>query len=182
VPCPPIAAQEDDVTKLRVLVAAAIIGALALTATVDASASTATARHRGAEAGVQAKKKKKKKAKKKVAPTIKTGTITAGTVLVGPDGRTLYMFDKDTGTTSACAGPCATIWPAFEATGTQKAGAGLDQSKLTAAMQADGRNQVVYAGHLLYYFSGDTVPGDAKGLGIPTWHAVSPEGAPVGGA
>jgi predicted lipoprotein with Yx(FWY)xxD motif len=49
-------------------------------------------------------------------------------------------------------------------------------------MQADGKSQVVYAGHLLYNFSGDTVPGDAKGLGIPAWHAVSPVGAPVGGA
>jgi predicted lipoprotein with Yx(FWY)xxD motif len=169
------------VTRLRLLVAAGVIGALALTATVDASASTTSSAHRGAEVAVHAKRKKKNKKKK--AATVKVAAITAGTVLVSPDGRTLYMLDKDNGgTTSACTGPCATIWPALDATGTPKAGSGLTGSKLTVAMQADGRNQVVYNGHLLYNFSGDTAPGDAKGLGIPGWHAVSPEGAPVGGA
>jgi predicted lipoprotein with Yx(FWY)xxD motif len=169
------------VTKLRLLVAAGVIGALALTATVDASASTTSSAHRGAGTAVHAKKKKKHKAKK--AATVKLAAITAGTVLVSPDGRTLYMLDKDNGgTTSACTGPCATIWPALVATGTPKAGSGLAGSKLTVAMQANGTNQVVYGGHLLYNFSGDTAPGDAKGLGIPGWHAVSPEGAPVGGA
>jgi predicted lipoprotein with Yx(FWY)xxD motif len=173
------------VTKLRLLVAAGVIGALALTATVDASASTtgsaAGSAHRGAAVAVHAKKKKKNKKKK--AATLKVAAITAGTVLVTPDGRTVYMLDRDNGgTTSVCTGPCATIWPAVVATGTPKAGSGLAASKLAVAMQADGRNQVVYGGHLLYNFSGDTAPGDAKGLGIPGWHAVSPEGAPVGGA
>jgi predicted lipoprotein with Yx(FWY)xxD motif len=168
------------VNKLRLLAAAAVISALALTATVDASASTTSSAHRGTQATVQAKKKKKKK---KVPATVKTGAITAGTVLVGPDGRTLYMTERDAnGTTSGCTGACATIWPALTATGKPKAGSGVDQSKLTVAMQASGQNQVVYGGHLLYYFSGDTVPGEAKGLGLPTWHAVSPEGAPIGGA
>jgi predicted lipoprotein with Yx(FWY)xxD motif len=146
------------VTKLRLLVAAGVIAALALTATVDASASTTGSAHHSAAATVHAKKKKKKN-KKKTPATVKLAAITAGTVLVSPDGRTLYMLDKENGTTtSACTGACATIW------------------------QADGRNQVAYNGHLLYNFSGDTAPGDAKGLGIPGWHAVSPEGAPVGGA
>ena len=92
------------------------------------------------------------------------------------------MLDKDNNaTTSVCVGPCATIWPALTATAKPVGATGIDKSKLTVAMQASGQNQVVYAGHLLYFFSGDTVPGDAKGLGIPGWHAVSPEGAPVGG-
>jgi predicted lipoprotein with Yx(FWY)xxD motif len=170
------------VTKLRLLVAAGVIAALALTATVDASASTTGSAHHSAAATVHAKKKKKKN-KKKTPATVKLAAITAGTVLVSPDGRTLYMLDKENGTTtSACTGACATIWPALVATGTPKAGSGLTGSKLTVAMQADGRNQVAYNGHLLYNFSGDTAPGDAKGLGIPGWHAVSPEGAPVGGA
>jgi predicted lipoprotein with Yx(FWY)xxD motif len=34
-------------------------------------------------------------------------------VMVDGDGMTLYTFDKDTETgKSACAGECATIWPA----------------------------------------------------------------------
>ena len=104
-------------------------------------------------------------------------------MLVGPDGRTLYMLDLDNnGATSACTGPCATIWPALVATGTPSAGPGLDGTKLTVAMQADGKNQIAYFGHLLYNFSGDTAPGDAKGLAIPSWHAVSATGTPVGGS
>jgi predicted lipoprotein with Yx(FWY)xxD motif len=175
------------VTKLRYLAVAAIVGALTLTAAAEASASTTAAVHGRAHHGVDesalAKKKHKKKKSTKVA-IVKTGTITAGTVLVGAaDGKTLYMLDKDNNaTTSACVGPCATIWPALTATAKPVGATGIDKSKLTVAMQASGLNQVVYAGHLLYFFSGDTVPGDAKGLGIPGWHAVSPEGAPVGGA
>jgi len=113
---------------------------------------------------------------------VKAAAIAAGTVLVGPSGRTLYIFDNDTGTTSTCSGGCATIWPALVATGTPKGGATVVATKLAAAPQADGKDQVVYNGHPLYYFSGDTAPGDAMGLSIPKWHAISPEGAPVGGA
>ncbi|HZP27446.1 MAG TPA: hypothetical protein VFC99_00725 [Acidimicrobiia bacterium] len=173
-------------TKLRLIAAAALVGALAFTATAEASASTTGAAHAHARHGagdlVAAKKKKKKHKKKQASATVRTATITAGTVLVGPDGRTLYIFDKDNGTTSACTGGCASVWPPLLATGKPVAGPGVDASKLTAVMQADGKDQVAYAGHLLYSFSGDTAAGDAKGLGIPMWHAVSPEGAPVGGA
>src|SRR3990170_2232605 len=36
---------------------------------------------------------------------------TLGTFLVGQGGRTLYIFDKDTATASACSGGCAQAWP-----------------------------------------------------------------------
>ena len=34
-----------------------------------------------------------------------------GQILVDGSGRTLYHFSKDTGTTIACTGDCATTWP-----------------------------------------------------------------------
>src|SRR4051794_19041161 len=34
-----------------------------------------------------------------------------GTYLVDAKGRTLYLFEADTSTTSTCAGPCASQWP-----------------------------------------------------------------------
>jgi predicted lipoprotein with Yx(FWY)xxD motif len=184
------------VTRLRFLVAAALIGALSLFAAGEASASTAisrpgVARPAAAHHAVAAKKKKKKKHKKKSTTsttvsaadaTVRTGAIAAGTVLVSNDGRTLYMRDTDTTLTSSCTGPCATIWPALVATGKPSAGPGVDDSKLTVAMQAIGNNQIAYAGHLLYNFANDTAPGDAKGLGIPGWHAVSTDGTAVGGS
>ena len=39
--------------------------------------------------------------------------------------------------------------------------------------------QVTYHGHLLYTYSGDSAPGDVKGIGIPDWYPVSPSGAKV---
>jgi predicted lipoprotein with Yx(FWY)xxD motif len=95
-----------------------------------------------------------------------------GAHLVDAQGRTLYVFDKDTGTdTSACTGGCADTWPALkEASPT--AGTGVDEDDITVG----GGGQVAYYGHLLYYFSGDAKAGDAKGVDIPNWHAVDAEG------
>jgi len=43
-----------------------------------------------------------------------------GAILVDGKGRTLYLFEQDNGTASACTGACASIWPAF--TGTAPSG------------------------------------------------------------
>src|SRR3954468_4288631 len=45
-----------------------------------------------------------------------------GRVLVGANGHTLYLFEKDSGTTSACTGGCAAVWPGLTATGGTMAG------------------------------------------------------------
>lgn len=101
-----------------------------------------------------------------------------GAILVDSQGRTLYLFEKDSGTTSACTGACAQVWPALTAAAQPAGGAGVDASKLSTA---DGQvaHQVAYAGHLLYSYSGDSAPGDVKGIGIPNWYPVSPSGAKV---
>jgi predicted lipoprotein with Yx(FWY)xxD motif len=101
-----------------------------------------------------------------------------GSILVNSAGRTLYLFEKDHGTTSACTGACAQVWPGYSAGATPSAGSGVDATKLaTAAGQVPA--QVTYDGHLLYTFSGDSAPGDAKGVGIPNWYPVSPSGDKV---
>ena len=41
-------------------------------------------------------------------------------VLVGPNGMTLYVFDKDTADKSVCNGGCATNWPPLMAADTDK--------------------------------------------------------------
>ncbi len=101
---------------------------------------------------------------------------TLGEYLVGPDGHTLYVFDKDQGTTSACSGGCADNWPALTADA-PTAGTGVDAAELSSG--AGG--QVVYHGHLLYYYAGDAAPGDANGAGIPSWHAVDGSGTAISG-
>jgi predicted lipoprotein with Yx(FWY)xxD motif len=107
-----------------------------------------------------------------------TQNAAQGPILVDGQGRTLYLFEKDNGTTSACTGACASVWPALTATGAPGGGSGVDAAALgTAAGQVP--DQVTYHGHLLYRYSGDTAPGDVKGVGIPGWYPVSPSGAKV---
>jgi predicted lipoprotein with Yx(FWY)xxD motif len=98
-----------------------------------------------------------------------------GDHLVDGDGHTLYLFDKDSGTTTACTGDCATNWPPLIADGTPSGGDGVDAALLSTA---DGiePNQVTYNGHLLYFFAGDQAPGDTNGVGIPSWYALDPTG------
>lgn len=100
-----------------------------------------------------------------------------GEYLVGPDGRTLYLFTRDEGTTTACTGGCANVWPPL-VDAAPTAGEGVDAGELATAegIEAD---QVVYHGHLLYYFAQDEAPGDTNGVGIPNWFAVSPDGEAI---
>jgi predicted lipoprotein with Yx(FWY)xxD motif len=105
-----------------------------------------------------------------------------GSILVDSQGKTLYLFEQDTGKTSACAGPCIALWPALTATGAPTAGAGLNASLLGTATQADGSSQVTYNGHLLYLFSGDANAGDVTGEGVEGFFVVSSAGDKVAAA
>jgi len=108
-----------------------------------------------------------------------------GKFLVDSRGRTLYLFQKDSGTRSACTGACAASWPPLRASGKPVVGSGVTASKVTTAARSDGAPQVVYDGHPLYLFSGDKNPGDTNGQGVTAfgaaWYALSPAGATVTG-
>ena len=109
--------------------------------------------------------------------TLNVATTSLGQILIDAEGRTLYLFLKDTGTTSTCDGQCATTWPALIATGTPTGGLGVEASKIGTSMRSDGGTQVTYNGHPLYTFSGDTAPGNTNGQGVGgNWFVVSPQG------
>jgi len=55
---------------------------------------------------------------------------------------TLYLFVKDTGTSSTCYDQCATFWPPLLTTGTPQAGTGADQSLLGTTTRTDGKVEV----------------------------------------
>ncbi|HQQ70442.1 MAG TPA: hypothetical protein PLL92_09050 [Alicycliphilus sp.] len=96
---------------------------------------------------------------------------TQGGALVGPNGMTLYTFDKDTAGSgkSACNGACATNWPPLIAT---MAPSGDGYSLI---QRDDGSMQVAYKGKPLYYWSKDSKPGDKTGDGmINAWHTAMP--------
>jgi predicted lipoprotein with Yx(FWY)xxD motif len=114
--------------------------------------------------------------------TINTGQTSLGTVLVNSEGRTLYHFAKDTATTSACTGQCATTWPPITVPSGQQpqAGSGVTGS-LTVINRPDGTQQAVFDGQPLYMYSGDTKAGDTNGEGIGgVWHVIKATGASTG--
>jgi predicted lipoprotein with Yx(FWY)xxD motif len=108
---------------------------------------------------------------------------TLGQVLVDSHGRTLYLFEGDSGTTSACTGTCAATWPPLRANGKPVAGVGITASRLGTSPRADGKPQVTYNGHPLYRYSNDERPGDEDGEGVNSfgspWYALSPTGTRI---
>ncbi|HVH00934.1 MAG TPA: hypothetical protein VM844_09220 [Miltoncostaeaceae bacterium] len=117
------------------------------------------------------------------APKVSTATTSLGKVLVGPNGHTLYLFQKDKNDKSACSGTCAGFWPPLIASGKPVAGPGVKASLLGRTKRADGRMQVTYNRHPLYGFVQDTKKGQTNGEGVTAfgakWFAVSPAGAKV---
>lgn len=117
------------------------------------------------------------------AATIGVATTGLGKTLVDSKGRTLYLFKKDSGIKSACAGECATDWPPLRASGTPTVGSGANAAQIGTTARPDGNPQVTYNGHPLYLFEGDKKPGDSKGQGSTAfgagWYALSPAGNQV---
>ena len=107
--------------------------------------------------------------------TLSLARGSQGIFVIGPNGHSLYVFDSDHGTSSACTGACAPTWPGLTASGTVTTGPLVNKAQVgTATGQVP--NQVTYYGHLLYYFAGDTAPGQTNGIGIPGWHLLGPVG------
>ncbi len=107
-----------------------------------------------------------------------------GMILVDGSGRTLYLFQADTGSSSTCYGSCATYWPPLLTNGAPKAGAGANAALLGTTKRSDGTTEVTYAGHPLYHVVTDHNPGDATGQAVNNfgalWNAVGPDGKKIG--
>jgi predicted lipoprotein with Yx(FWY)xxD motif len=113
------------------------------------------------------------------AATVEAKAVgSIGTVLVaGSNGMTVYIFARDVKDSgkSACTGGCLTTWPALTVAAgvTPIAGAGVTGKLGTITRADNGKHQVTYNGLPLYFFSGDSAPGDANGV-YPGWSAVKP--------
>ena len=98
-------------------------------------------------------------------------TVANG-VLVGPNGMTLYTFDRDTASSgkSVCNGPCANNWPPLMATPTAQ-----PLGDYAIIMRDDGGRQWAMKGKPLYYWAKDTKPGDQTGDNfMNVWHVAKP--------
>jgi predicted lipoprotein with Yx(FWY)xxD motif len=125
----------------------------------------------------------KSKAAPAAAATVAVETTSLGHYLVDAHGRTLYLFEKDTGTASTCYSACASIWPPLTVSGAPKAGTGVLASKLGTTKRTDGQAEVTYNGHPLYYYAADTAPRQTQGQGLnqfgAPWYVVAPSGAKI---
>lgn len=91
-------------------------------------------------------------------------------VLVGPNGMTLYTFDRDVATSgkSVCNGPCAALWPALMASETDKS-----KGDYMIITRDDGKKQWAMKGKPLYFWAKDTKPGDKTGDGVMgVWRVI----------
>jgi predicted lipoprotein with Yx(FWY)xxD motif len=120
------------------------------------------------------------------AATVGVAGTGIGNVLVDSQGRTLYLFAKDQGTTSACSAACATAWPPLRASGKPVAGTGVKSSLLGTTKRSDGKPQVTYNGHPMYLYVGDQKAGDTSGQGIMAfgagWFALTASGTQISGS
>jgi predicted lipoprotein with Yx(FWY)xxD motif len=123
------------------------------------------------------------------APAAATATVSVamnaklGQILVDGNGRTLYLFEADKGSSSTCYGACATYWPPLLTGGAPMAGTGVNVSLLGTTRRSDGTTEVTYGGHPLYYVVTDHNPGDATGQGVSNfgaaWYVVGTNGSRI---
>jgi predicted lipoprotein with Yx(FWY)xxD motif len=115
--------------------------------------------------------------------TVVTTRETAlGSVLVDTQGRTLYLFAKDTEHASACDGGCASFWPPVPVRGVPHAAGGAAAASI-GAIARPGSRQLTYAGHPLYYFVGDSKAGQTRGQALnqfgAEWYVLDSTGDAV---
>jgi predicted lipoprotein with Yx(FWY)xxD motif len=122
-------------------------------------------------------------AKASGAAVVETHSSKYGKVLFDRAGRVLYLFASDRGKTSTCYGGCAATWPPYTVNRAPRAGVGVRSGLLGTTRRHDGSLQVTYAGHPLYYFTGDRSPGQITCQHVSNfgglWLVVNPSGTPV---
>jgi predicted lipoprotein with Yx(FWY)xxD motif len=103
-----------------------------------------------------------------------------GRMLFDGKGRALYLFTRERTSRARCYGDCAVAWPPFYARGALKAGAGAKTRLLGTTRRRDGRRQVTYRGHPLYYYVTDVKSGQVTCQNVEefggTWLVVAPSG------
>jgi predicted lipoprotein with Yx(FWY)xxD motif len=124
--------------------------AFAAVASVALGASAVAGMAETGPAAESAKKKKKKGAK------LEVGKSEYGRVVMDKRGEALYLFDKEQTPASQCYGDCAAAWPPMITRGKPVAGEGINAKLLGTTRRDDGRRQVTYGGHPLYYYVHDS--------------------------
>jgi predicted lipoprotein with Yx(FWY)xxD motif len=159
--------------RLAILLAGAAVAPLSALPVASAATSSKTPPVAGPQpASVSAAKK-----------TIEVRSTRLGKILVDSQGRTLYLFKKDSRGKSACSGECAKFWPPLRVSGRPTAGSSISAAKVGTISRSDRTLQVTYNGHPLYTFLQDTRPGQTHGQGLTAfgaaWFVLSPAGSQI---
>lgn len=114
---------------------------------------------------------------------VKVVSSDYGQVIADGKGEAFYLFDKESSKKPRCYGACASAWPPVLTKGKPVAASGAKQSLLGTTKRANGKLQVTYAGHPLYYYVDDS-PGtilchDVEEFG-GRWLVVKPNGDAAG--
>ncbi|MGP3923616.1 COG4315 family predicted lipoprotein [Streptomyces sp. 8N616] len=109
--------------------------------------------------------------------SVKVADSEAGPILVDQSGRTLYGFTKDKGGASSCDADCIAVWPALTSGSEVKPGKGAKAALLRETERAEGVEQATYGAWPLYYYVGDSAPGELNGQGLDgEWFVVAADG------
>jgi predicted lipoprotein with Yx(FWY)xxD motif len=114
---------------------------------------------------------------------LKVEHTSAGMVLAGTKGLTLYYFtqDKPGSGKSVCTGTCASAWPPLTAPVKAPAGVRLP-GPMGMITRAGGAKQVTINGYPVYYYARDMAPGQVTGNGADgIWHVIKIRTAAVTG-
>ena len=155
--------------KLGVPVAAGLLAAACGTAAGSTTGSTA--------AGTPAS------SGSTTATVIESHHGSAAPFLTNSSGRAVYLWAADSMNKSMCSGACAQAWPPVTSKGQVTAANGAKAADLGTITRSDGTKQVTYLGHPLYYFAGDSGPGQTNGQGSDSfgakWWLVAPAGTKI---
>ncbi|MEX1037836.1 MAG: hypothetical protein WDZ96_03155 [Acidimicrobiia bacterium] len=111
---------------------------------------------------------------------VHTAQTELGTILVDPNGFTLYIFAADSGGESTCYDACADLWPPIPAN--TAISSELDGSLFGGTTRTDGSEQLTVNGMPLYLYTPDTSPGDTLGQDFNgVWFVVDADGEVIGG-
>ena len=116
-----------------------------------------------------------------VAAHLTVRSTEFGKAVFGPNGKVVYVFSADQGSTSHCYGACAAAWPPVLTTEAPVAGAGVEAKLLGTTKRKDGKMQVTYNGHPLYTYSADKVGKvmcQHANMHGGVWLVVKPDGHP----
>lgn len=111
-----------------------------------------------------------------LAITVKT--TDSGDYLAGPNGKSLYIFTRDTPGQTNCSGQCLTAWPPLLQEDGQEIEADEAASGTFDTIDTPSGTQVTYNDAPLYYYAADTTASDVAGhLVGNVWFLARPDTA-----